>query len=245
MKYERPPLFCFFCWKVGHGTKDCDTEEDEDEGIVKYGGWLKASPWKVGDIREKGHDSGREGIHSCAKVLFVTKPKEKRTSEIEKLSAVVDILDSWALQDAGKENAARKEIEGNRQVGRVTEGEDQVSVGHVIERAETGETEAREKRMGELVDDPSQRGVVYGRKVKIVRRKDRQKSTHGETPPRVSGCKRDERGGLENGLDDMEIEELRYLKRVSLVDNGELERVNGNIAAQVAGPTDRALGKQC
>lgn len=38
----------FSVGKWGHGTKDCDEEDAEDEGVVKYGGWLKASPWKTG-----------------------------------------------------------------------------------------------------------------------------------------------------------------------------------------------------
>lgn len=44
VKYERLPLFCFFCGKVGHGTKDCDGDDDDSDQEVKYGGWLKASP---------------------------------------------------------------------------------------------------------------------------------------------------------------------------------------------------------
>lgn len=44
VKYERPPLFYFFCGKVGHGTKDCDEEGDEGDQEIKFGGWMKASP---------------------------------------------------------------------------------------------------------------------------------------------------------------------------------------------------------
>lgn len=46
VKYEKPPLFCFFCGLIGHGTKDCDECKDDDTPILNYGVWLKASPWK-------------------------------------------------------------------------------------------------------------------------------------------------------------------------------------------------------
>ncbi|KAL2900225.1 hypothetical protein RDABS01_025307 [Bienertia sinuspersici] len=46
VKYENPPLFCFFCGLIEHGTKDCDDYKDEDEPTLNYGLWLKDSPWK-------------------------------------------------------------------------------------------------------------------------------------------------------------------------------------------------------
>lgn len=73
VKYERPPLFCFICGKVGHGSKDCDDEEEEHNQEIKFGGWLKASPWKVGETRNQV--GGVDGHGACAKALFITKPK--------------------------------------------------------------------------------------------------------------------------------------------------------------------------
>ena len=38
VKYERPPLFCFICGKIGHGTKDCEEEEGDHNQEIKFGG---------------------------------------------------------------------------------------------------------------------------------------------------------------------------------------------------------------
>ncbi|KAL2905542.1 hypothetical protein RDABS01_004252 [Bienertia sinuspersici] len=45
VKYEKPPLYVFYCGKIGHGIKDCDECRDVEEPMNKYEAWLKASPW--------------------------------------------------------------------------------------------------------------------------------------------------------------------------------------------------------
>lgn len=46
VKYERPPLVCYYCGKLGHGLKDCEECLDAENPILMYGGWIKASPWR-------------------------------------------------------------------------------------------------------------------------------------------------------------------------------------------------------
>ncbi|KAL2895370.1 Gag polyprotein [Bienertia sinuspersici] len=74
IKYEKLPLFCFYCGHIGHGTKDCDSCKDEEDPDLAYGSWLKASPWKStlsqGDTKQNGAEK------QCARALFVTKPKK-------------------------------------------------------------------------------------------------------------------------------------------------------------------------
>lgn len=46
-KYELLPFFCFMCGMMGHGEKDCPSqEEDETNCNLGWGLWLKASPRK-------------------------------------------------------------------------------------------------------------------------------------------------------------------------------------------------------
>lgn len=69
VKYEKPTLFCFCCGRMGHGLKDCMDYGEEKELNVKYGGWLKVSPWKKVSLEM---DRGRKLYHgSCAKELFI------------------------------------------------------------------------------------------------------------------------------------------------------------------------------
>lgn len=103
VKYERPPLYCFFCGKVGHGTKDCDEENDAETQEIKFGGWLKASPWKVA-----GGEESRSGP-TCAKALFITKPKgEKAKENKEKVNEMVERMNKWGLEEGEGGNASRK-----------------------------------------------------------------------------------------------------------------------------------------
>ena len=243
MKYERPPLFCFFCGKVGHGTKDCDEVEDEDDGEVKFGGWLRASPWKVGGMGERRIEGDRGS--TCAKTLFITKPREKRMSIIkENVNEVTNILHKWGLNDMDKGcdkggesesivERAMEEAVGEKNLGEMKQNDH----GNCVE-------EDSEAHLEPQLEVPNQEGIMQGRKVKIWRKKARPTNKQGKEMSKVSGSKRDERDGTINGLDAMEIEELRYLKRVSIVDNDESDGMK-SLAEQVAGPTKRALGDQC
>ncbi|KAL2926383.1 Arginine--tRNA ligase [Bienertia sinuspersici] len=71
IKYEKPPLFCFFCGKRAHGTKDCEESKEMDEPVLKYGLWLKASPWKTVSSEV---DKEKNNKSKCACNLFFTKP---------------------------------------------------------------------------------------------------------------------------------------------------------------------------
>ena len=42
-KYERLPMFCFFCGKMGHDLKHCSVCLDRQNVTPQYGEWLRAS----------------------------------------------------------------------------------------------------------------------------------------------------------------------------------------------------------
>ncbi|KAL2899240.1 hypothetical protein RDABS01_024322 [Bienertia sinuspersici] len=99
VKYEKPPLFCFYCGKMGHGVKDCDDCRDVEEPENNYGPWMKASPWKkkVGQQQEK-EGSKEKG---CAKTLFFTKPKAKAGNQTSpnQLAEMVNKLEDCGIND--------------------------------------------------------------------------------------------------------------------------------------------------
>lgn len=70
VKYERIPLFCYICGKLGHDDKDCDEHRWDNSPVKRYGDWLRASPWKVPTTpRDVGDMKGGSARH-----FFVTKP---------------------------------------------------------------------------------------------------------------------------------------------------------------------------
>lgn len=73
VKYERIPLFCYFCGRLGHGTKDCDESHGDGSPIKHFSGSLKASPWRP--VRELEDVGSGEGTGSCARHLFIVQPK--------------------------------------------------------------------------------------------------------------------------------------------------------------------------
>ncbi|KAL2939378.1 ATP synthase epsilon chain [Bienertia sinuspersici] len=57
VKYERLPMFSYWCGKIGQASRECDDNKEEDFAEYTYESWLKASPWKpVKDGRHKKED---------------------------------------------------------------------------------------------------------------------------------------------------------------------------------------------
>lgn len=242
VKYERPPLFCFVCGRVGHGSKDCDEDEEDPNQEIKFGGWLKASPWKVGEARDT-YRAG-SGTSSCAKALFITKPKRGIDEQNqEKVSEVVEKLNQWDIGES--QRLVQKEIKS------ITL-EHQEEGGSMIE-ASSGHTETQVDdnrvsmdKLGEvpIITDGLEGGKVTPRGKKGWKRREGKGSGPKMETLITVGQKRNDRTINEMGLDELELQEMRYFKKVGVDNGGNVEANQCTADEKVAGPTNRALGGQ-
>lgn len=98
VKYEKPPLLCYFCGKVGHGLKDCMECREEDDPQQNFRTRMKASPWKRNMIDEE--NIKRVQSENYARSLFITKPTrrdELRTKHT--VTELVNKLQGWGLEE--------------------------------------------------------------------------------------------------------------------------------------------------
>ena len=235
VKYERPPLFCFFCGKVGHGTKDCDDDVDNEEQEIKFGGWLKASPWKVGSSGGDSSDVGQK--RSIARALFITKPKqnaeEKATEEVED---IVDRMIRWEIKEG------RKVVEKQRGEMDNSKARDE-SINMV------GLNHERQATQVEEVHSPlREQNAKEGGSEKKIGKKWRRLGTKGSEKMNVGevfgGNKRKTREEAESGIDLMELEEMRAMKKMGMTISQKSQEIATDETEQVAGPTEWALGCQ-
>ncbi|XP_021741925.1 uncharacterized protein LOC110708126 [Chenopodium quinoa] len=153
VKYEKPPLFCFFCGMMGHGVKDCEKHKDLDEPVLPYGSWLKASPWKY----ISGERVDLEGKDSqCAKTLFVTKPKQRGTSTNVETSQVVEVLDKLGEVALNSMEGIQKAFKKKNWKRHVRDG-DRNMEGEVIL---TGEKMKISDDLGEIEESNKSRALV-------------------------------------------------------------------------------------
>lgn len=46
VKYERLPMLCFYCGRLGHSSNECVEISGDGTPEKRYGAFLGASPWK-------------------------------------------------------------------------------------------------------------------------------------------------------------------------------------------------------
>lgn len=240
VKYEKPPLFCFWCGKIGHGVKDCDLCRDEDDATMPYGGWMKASPWKRSTTDEWRGDSGKM---QCARALFVTKPRTNSENVIkEQVSGVLKQLKSCALQeDVVSKNHA--ELQGDQSCGRAEESEGEGGRKNVVEGVPTAackeieKSNRNEQTMKEILEGMEKRKKGWKRANREPGGKDRSDAAHVGTRRKIR--EGEDVGGVcfPEGKDEtnkrrlLEWSEIDYMLEDDTVEN-------------VAGPTKWALGGQ-
>lgn len=101
IKYEKLPLICFYCGKLGHGTNECKDVFGDQSPVKHYGAWLKASPWKPLRAEDEMEDDGVE--KKSGKKLFFAK-KTYSHNDTLKVSAsiihsVTSLLGKVVLED--------------------------------------------------------------------------------------------------------------------------------------------------
>ncbi|XP_021864017.1 uncharacterized protein [Spinacia oleracea] len=112
VKYEKLPLFCYVCGKLGHGEKDCEEAMNVTNPKRLYSDKLRASPWQV----NKGdHGEEVEENITCARKLFVTKKKQLARRDgkgEEEVREVVQQLAGVTLSLGGRATVVEDKNEG-------------------------------------------------------------------------------------------------------------------------------------
>lgn len=223
-----------FAEKVGHGTKDCDDDVDNEEHEIRYVGWLKASPWKVGlGSAESSEDVGKR---SSARALFITKPKANAGEmEHKGVEDVVDRMTRWELKE-GKKVVEKQGDDRNKSTMR---DEPIIMVEQNVERLASQVEEVPSPARDTSVKEGGSTKKVE-KKWKRVGNKNSDKMKVGEV---FGGTKRKSREGDGSGIDEMEIEEMRATKKMGVI---IVPRREDDVSEteNVAGPTGWAPGGQ-
>lgn len=231
VKYEKPPIFCFFCGLMGHGVKDCLECRDEEDPYEKYGGWLKASPWKrVSD----GWTRGRSEMPStCARSLFIT--RARKTPSVKVCAKVTEV--EGKLRVCGLEKADPSGSEPQSREGGIKACEKAGPSSGFLQN-ENGRDESKE-------DDNNQSELNgEGKKTKGWKRRARKKSEGTIEGIQVSGERRKWREG-ESMQEELHEGETCGIKKKIVLDVSVLRSNNDEISTvEVASPTHRALGGQ-
>lgn len=248
VKYERPPIFCYYCGKIGHGLKDCYDCREEEDPTLGYGGWLKASPWKR-NLQEE-NITKREGQLACARSLFITKPRVPCDPKINsKVLEVAEQLNACALKPTieMKENTASKAVVTSREeIPQACEEE----VSSTKKRGKEKKSQVKEVRDGgQLIEGEVVRemregdDVIMGDVPNMRRWKRVKKPEEGENKKETKLCGR----RLRECIEEESSKEGHPKTNKKLRENEEhrdIPELQVSQSLNVAGPTTWALGGQ-
>ena len=225
VKYERLPLFCYICGKIGHGDRDCDENKGDKSPERRFSNQLRASPWKVPP--KNGEDEVRG--KGMPRRLFFPKPSmEEVTAHNKQVGQVVEHMGGILIADEqGREDDTLRTNDGEREKNHLTH----------VDHTQKGQHNK---------DEPTPHKQTSAAKVGTGRtwlRINRPKISLEETHEGVEGGKR--KSVWE--IDKMESEERQGVERVSkkqCIETDTSECMEDDQMISVAGPTDWALGCQ-
>ncbi|XP_074274046.1 uncharacterized protein LOC141597480 [Silene latifolia] len=122
VKYERLPTFCYGCGLIGHGEKDCE-EGPYDEEDLKFGEWLRASPWKVVKTEKEGTGKAARNLRPLFDEVEKEDSRDIISSMIEKLQHIA--LDLKSKKHSEKWNGNTERVGEEEGVSRMAIGEGQ------------------------------------------------------------------------------------------------------------------------
>ncbi|XP_074289594.1 uncharacterized protein LOC141614747 [Silene latifolia] len=175
VKYERlQATFCYGCGVFGHGEKECEEGPYEEEEL-KFGEWMRASPWKV---TKTGVDGGGKAARSLG-VLF---DREKETREQEAIERMIEKLQRVSVGSRAKMKKPEKQKEGGavrEEVGmeRLPDGGDDVLMVENLEGTEQNReqgkenTKAQEEKQLQVGAGVLEPGLVHNRDGDVERGK--------------------------------------------------------------------------
>ncbi|XP_074315430.1 uncharacterized protein LOC141651628 [Silene latifolia] len=125
VKFERLPTFCYGCGVLGHGEKECE-DGPYEEGDLKYGEWLRASPWKV-------TKTVSEPLGKAARVLLAEFDEEQRKREEGIVEQMIEKLQKIAVSHASKKLPTKQTGAEASGEGALVESHEQGREGGTIE----------------------------------------------------------------------------------------------------------------
>ncbi|CAO2837770.1 unnamed protein product [Amaranthus hypochondriacus] len=102
VRYEKLPLICYFCGRLGHGTNDCKEVFGERSPVKLYGPWMKASPWKPMTTEDSTVNMGVHG--TCGRKLYFSKKvshQESVEGHQHSVHNVTTLLNNVVITDGG------------------------------------------------------------------------------------------------------------------------------------------------